>query len=105
VTPTATCGRFSSGQPVTRRSREPAKPKWRIRADGERSSTEGLAEALLDGAMDDSTSARGEPPDSGTAAEPADQIVVGKAVLRAPRHEPVRIDRIGQNSRCLVGEV
>jgi hypothetical protein len=46
-------------------------------------------------AEDQPQGARGEPPYSWTAAEPADQIVVGKAVLHAPGREPVDINRIG----------
>jgi hypothetical protein len=41
------------------------------------------------------TLARGELPDSGTAAEPALQNVVGDAVLDAPRLKVRGINRIG----------
>lgn len=66
----------------------PRRPHWYLRIDR----SVPLAGLTGEG---QAQSARGEPPDSGTAAEPADQIVVGKAVLRAPCHEPVDINRIG----------
>ena len=50
------------------------------------------------------TGMRGEPPDSGTTAEIADQIVVGETVLDAPFAELVGINRIGQILRRLVSE-
>jgi hypothetical protein len=46
--------------------------------------------------------ARGEPPDSGAAAHPANHVIRGKAVLRHPCQEPIDIHRIGQVPRRLV---
>ena len=46
--------------------------------------------------------ARGEPPDSGAAAHPANDFIAAKAVLQHPRHEPININRIRQVPRGLV---
>ena len=46
--------------------------------------------------------ARGEPPDSGAAAQLANDFIAAKAVLQHPRHEPININRIRQVPRGLV---
>jgi hypothetical protein len=45
---------------------------------------------------------REEPADSGAAAHPANHVIVGKAVLQHPWHEPIDINRIRQVPRRLV---
>jgi hypothetical protein len=47
--------------------------------------------------------ARGEPPDSGAAAHPANDFIAAKAALQHPWHEPIDINRIRQVPRGLVG--
>ena len=46
--------------------------------------------------------ARGEPPDSGAAAHPANDFIAAKAALQHPWHEPIDINRIRQVPRGLV---
>jgi hypothetical protein len=47
--------------------------------------------------------ARGEPPDSGAAAHPANDFIAAKAALQHPWHELIDINRIRQVPRGLVG--
>jgi hypothetical protein len=46
--------------------------------------------------------ARDESPDSGAAAQLANDVIAGKAALQHPRHEPIDINRIRQVPRGLV---